>query len=237
MSKFQLLAFDLDGTVADTERVTLPDAIDMLNTEFNVPVTLEHWLAHFHGLAGQPLLNAIERDFGVIIAHGVFLERRNARIRRVFSNNGMPPAPGLYPTLKKLAAGGYQMAICSNSQPERIHLTLSYLTGQTKAGLHLTDMFEGCCFSGVGSTHKPKPAPDVYLAALEAFKIKPEKAIAVEDSATGIASANAAGMACVGFTGLARHPDTEKTKLEDAGAIALMSDWAEFPAILKKLEK
>jgi beta-phosphoglucomutase-like phosphatase (HAD superfamily) len=98
-------------------------------------------------------------------------------------------------------------------------------------------MFEGTCFAGVGSTHKPKPAPDVYVAALEAFKVKPEAAIAVEDSATGVAAALAAGMQCIGFTGLARHPEEEAERLSKAGAVAIMADWAEFAGILKKLEK
>jgi len=237
MPKFQLLAFDLDGTLADTERVTLPDAIEMLNEEFNVPVTIDHWFAHYHGLAGQPLLDKIEADFGVTIPHGLFIERRNARIKNVFRSNGLNAAPGLYATLKQLAAGSYQMCICSNSQPERIHLTLAYLLGQTNAGLHLTDMFESCCFSGIDGVHQPKPAPDVYQAALTAFKVAPQAALAVEDSATGIAAATAAGMPCVGFYGLARHPEVEKAKLEAAGAVALMTDWTEFPAILKRLEE
>ncbi|HEX2859860.1 MAG TPA: HAD family phosphatase [Alphaproteobacteria bacterium] len=237
MPKFELLAFDLDGTMADTERVSLPDAIDMLNSEFNIPVTLDFWFTNYHGLAGQPLLDALARDFGVVIANSHFIERRNARIRKVFTSQPLPAAPGLYPTLRQLAAGGYQMAICSNSQPERVHLTISHLAGQTKAGLHLTDMFEGCCFSGVGSTHEPKPAPDVYLAALAQFKIAPTRALAVEDSATGVVAAHKAGMPCVGFTGLARHPEEERARLEAAGVVAIMADWAEFPAILAKLEK
>lgn len=39
-----------------------------------------------------------------------------------------------------------------------------------------------------------KPAPDIYLKALKALGLTADKAIAVEDSPTGIASAKAAGL-------------------------------------------
>src|SRR5207248_11429090 len=42
-----------------------------------------------------------------------------------------------------------------------------------------------------------KPAPDVYLRAAERLGAAPEECVALEDSAPGIASARAAGMACI----------------------------------------
>ncbi len=42
-----------------------------------------------------------------------------------------------------------------------------------------------------------KPHPGCYLQALEGLGVAPEAAVAVEDSATGLASARAAGLACV----------------------------------------
>ena len=41
---------------------------------------------------------------------------------------------------------------------------------------------------------KSKPEPDIYLMACEKLGIKPEEAIAIEDSFNGIRSAYAAGM-------------------------------------------
>ncbi|HYY83115.1 MAG TPA: HAD family hydrolase, partial [Beijerinckiaceae bacterium] len=40
----------------------------------------------------------------------------------------------------------------------------------------------------------PKPAPDLYLAACAALGAPPERAAALEDSQTGVASARAAGL-------------------------------------------
>ena len=47
----------------------------------------------------------------------------------------------------------------------------------------------------------PKPAPDVYLAACDALGVAPGRALAIEDSAHGVAAAKAAGLRCVAVPG------------------------------------
>jgi HAD superfamily hydrolase (TIGR01509 family) len=44
---------------------------------------------------------------------------------------------------------------------------------------------------------RPKPAPDLYLLACERLGVPPADALALEDTASGIAAAKAAGMACI----------------------------------------
>jgi beta-phosphoglucomutase-like phosphatase (HAD superfamily) len=45
---------------------------------------------------------------------------------------------------------------------------------------------------------RPKPAPDVYLEACRSLGAEPADAVALEDTATGLAAARAAGMRTVG---------------------------------------
>jgi HAD superfamily hydrolase (TIGR01509 family) len=51
-----------------------------------------------------------------------------------------------------------------------------------------------CCLEDVAWA---KPAPDLYLALLEAWKIRPDEAFAFEDSPHGVSSAKRAGLFCV----------------------------------------
>jgi putative hydrolase of the HAD superfamily len=44
---------------------------------------------------------------------------------------------------------------------------------------------------------RSKPAPDLYLSVCECLGVAPTEAIALEDSANGIAAAKAAGLRCV----------------------------------------
>ena len=42
-----------------------------------------------------------------------------------------------------------------------------------------------------------KPAPDIYLVACERLAVEPSEAVALEDSASGVAAAKAAGLTCI----------------------------------------
>ena len=57
-----------------------------------------------------------------------------------------------------------------------------------------------------------KPAPDLYLAVCECLGVDPAEAVALEDSANGIAAAKAAGMRCVAIP----NPMTEGLDLSAA---------------------
>ena len=61
------------------------------------------------------------------------------------------------------------------------------------------------CFDVVASAEdveNGKPAPDVYMRALEALDADTSRTIAVEDSTTGANAAKAAGLQCIGYTGV-----------------------------------
>ena len=60
----------------------------------------------------------------------------------------------------------------------------------------LTDGFDAIVTSD-DVTH-PKPAPDIYLLVCERLGVPPSAALALEDSASGVAAAKAAGLTCIG---------------------------------------
>ena len=53
------------------------------------------------------------------------------------------------------------------------------------------------CVRSRDDVEHPKPAPDVYLAALDHLGVAPHEAIALEDSPHGVTAAKAAGLYCV----------------------------------------
>ncbi|MET9970463.1 HAD family phosphatase [Streptomyces sp. NPDC006356] len=76
------------------------------------------------------------------------------------------------------------IAVASNSSRELLDTALE------SAGLigYFT------CTFAADEVRSPKPAPDLYLAACAALGVAPRRSVAFEDSATGIASARAAGL-------------------------------------------
>ena len=84
-----------------------------------------------------------------------------------------------------------------------------------------------------------KPDPAVYLAALELLDLPPTQALAVEDAASGVLSAVGAGIAVVGnlrFVPAGERSERER-ELRDAGAVAVVSDWAELEALLAPADR
>jgi HAD superfamily hydrolase (TIGR01509 family) len=95
--------------------------------------------------------------------------------------------PGVEAWFDEAEALGLPLAIASSSDSEWIAENLETL------GITHRFKFVSCCDKGV----PPKPAPDCYLAACHALGVEPTHALAVEDSANGIAAAKAAGLRCV----------------------------------------
>ncbi|MDP4823228.1 MAG: HAD-IA family hydrolase, partial [Aestuariivirgaceae bacterium] len=76
----------------------------------------------------------------------------------------------------------------------------------------------------VEDVKNPKPAPDLYLLAAARAGVEPAHCAVVEDSATGVAAARAAGMNVIGFTGSAHDPAAAAVDLNEAGAHILLED-------------
>lgn len=235
-----LLAFDLDGTLADTESLSLIDLFALLQETFDIPMTVDHWWeAGYHGMSGEPLMAKLNAEYGKGLEWKTFFPIRSARLPRVFGQ-GIPAAPGMLQALKAAAVAGHQMCVCSNSDPQRVALSLTQITGQHSAGLFLDKMFDGHTFSA-NNPHdpahslKPKPAPDVYQTASIFYGVDPAQCVAVEDSVIGVQAAVAAGFRCIGYTGLSKHPNHATDTLQAAGATVLMNHWDDFMPTLNTL--
>ncbi len=82
-------------------------------------------------------------------------------------------------------------AIATNADDRTLELTNNALKLDTFFGKHMYGI------SSVG--HVGKPRPEIYLHAAAQLGIAPQECIAIEDSATGIKAAQAAGMHCIGI--------------------------------------
>jgi HAD superfamily hydrolase (TIGR01509 family) len=78
----------------------------------------------------------------------------------------------------------------------------------------------------------PKPAPDVYLAAAQAFGLAPSACLVVEDSVTGVTAATAAGMTVLGFIGGGHASDAQIDALHAAGARHVFDDMLQLPELV-----
>ena len=66
-----------------------------------------------------------------------------------------------------------------------------------------------------GDEKRAKPAPDLYLEALDGLGLEPDEAIAFEDSLHGVRAAKAAGLFCVAVP----NPVTASLALDEADLV------------------
>src|SRR3954463_9061315 len=124
-------------------------------------------------------------------------------------DHGVPAMPGASELVAALRAAGIPVGLATNSARDFADKAL-----RSAGLLHAFDVTVSA-----DEVSRPKPAPDLYLAAARALGAAPGDCVALEDSNTGVAAAKAAGMTVVGvpsFPGveLARA-DVVATSLRD----------------------
>lgn len=98
----------------------------------------------------------------------------------------MPTRPGAIESVRHMKAH-FRVGLASGSPTEIIKAVLR-ITG-------LDQLFEVIIYGD--DIARGKPAPDIYLAALARLGVAPAAAVGIEDSANGLRSLHAAGMAAV----------------------------------------
>ena len=180
--------FDFDGTLADTERFGI-ELDEKAYASYGIEPT-ETEKASLSGTDGSESIPALFRAHGMDLSAAEFFAHRGPSdiIYREFP---IKASPGARLLMQRLHAAGARIAVVSTTRHALVE------TGLTRVGL--ADLVE-LVFGGddVGR-HKPHPEP--YTHALEAFGVAPAEAVAFEDSPSGVASAQAAGVYTLGFTG------------------------------------
>ena len=126
-----------------------------------------------------------------------------------------------------LAQNNYNFFIGSNSERNRI------LFGLEKVEfLNFFDVDKVFSFDMV---EKPKPQPDIYLAAINAHQLNKKETVVIEDSAVGVLAGVAAGVKVIGLTaGGHWYKDRSTKELLDAGAFKLADS---YESLLKEIKK
>ena len=185
MTMVAAVIFDNDGLMLDTEQAWTR-AETALFAAHGVAFTLEHkrdMLGSSRAIAAAKM----ERHLGLPGRGEALMDELHALVMDELKR-GAPPMPGAVTLLGALRERGVPVALASNSVATFVERAL--------AGAGLTDAFDAILTAD--RVARPKPAPDVYLAAAEALGAVPERCVAMEDSQTGVAAARAAGMAVVG---------------------------------------
>ena len=180
MRQAEAVAFDCDGTIADTESLS---EVAWSETLASRGVT---WTAEdFAALVGRPFAVNWERfstrgDLGDL---ETFRTELRARFRALF-DAGLEVHDDAVTVLRAAAAAGLGVAVVSSSTRDHIERVLD----RAQVG----DLVHHIVASGDTEGHKPDPDP--YLAACERLAVPPSLTVGVEDTPTGVRSSRSAGL-------------------------------------------
>lgn len=127
--------------------------------------------------------------------------------RRLVEEGAVTPRSGVRRLAGEALGAGWSVAVASTSAEESVRAVLRSAVGDELS--REIPIFAGDLVSA------KKPAPDIYLAALEGVGVAPESAVAIEDSRNGLLAATAAGVACV----VARSAYTQEQAMTEASIV------------------
>lgn len=207
--------FDLDGTLLDSEPLHRRAAEDVL-AEHGVRLSAPEYRA-MAGFADAAFFTAVRSRYALTADIATLTAARTARLLELLATHRLPPNPGVVALLDVLASRQVPCAVASGSVSALIEALLA------AAGLH-----ERLPIYRSGHDHvaRPKPAPDVFLAAAEALGVPAAQCLAVEDSHTGARAALDAGC-CVVFVPSPSYPSAPPP-----GVHLAVSELGELAALL-----
>jgi HAD superfamily hydrolase (TIGR01509 family) len=188
--------FDLDGLLADTERlhfqayqITLSEhGLPLMETEY-----CEHWVRSGKGIADWVAMQGLDLDPQA-------LRLRKSELYADLLPSSLRPMEGALELLRGFY-GQFKIALASSSYRDAIEGVV--------AGLGIASYFEAIV-SG-SDVLQVKPAPDIFLKAARALTVKPEECLVVEDAEKGVVAAYLAGMRCIAVPNdYTRHHDFSK---------------------------
>ncbi len=184
---FDLVIFDCDGVLVDSERLAIRVEAEVL-CELGWPMTEDEVADRFLGRSVAYMQAEVARELGRPIDWQATF---GVRHREVFEDE-LVAVDGVTEVVLTLLAAGVPMCVASSSLRQSLDFKL-----------HRTDLwdpFAGNVFSGDDVAHA-KPAPDVFLHAAAAMGTAPSRCAVVEDSVAGVTAAVAAGMAVFAYAG------------------------------------
>jgi HAD superfamily hydrolase (TIGR01509 family) len=212
MPRFDLVIFDCDGVVVDSERVVFEVFGSFVRSQ-GVHLREAEMYETFLGRRLAECMAIVERMSGKSVPPSA-LDRYCADRDRVLRER-VQPVKRIREVLETLTV---PFCIASSGGYDKMRITL----GATE----LMPFFEGRLFSAT-EVPRGKPAPDIFLFAAERMGASPARTAVVEDSVNGVLAGCAAGMTVFGYVDL-----TPPSKLVEAGASRTFTDMAELPALL-----
>jgi HAD superfamily hydrolase (TIGR01509 family) len=180
--QIKAVVFDMDGVLIDAREwhyEALNRALGLLGYE----ITRYEHLTTYDGLPTKRKLRMLTVERGLPEElHGFLNSLKQQYTLELVATRCKPVFHHQY-ALSQLKAAGYSLGVASNS----VRRTVEEMMERSDLMRYLDVMISN---EDVG---RPKPDPEMYLAALDRLGVRPEETVIVEDNENGVKAATAAG--------------------------------------------
>lgn len=220
MSDIQLVIFDCDGVLMDSEIVAAAAELEIYS-EFGIEMEPAEFSERFAGKDSALIKLDMEAELGRTLPDDT-MKKIHANVTALCGKEAKM-VKGADTVLDMLDQA---RCICSNGPQAKMKHMLD------RVGLY--DRFRPYIFSAKDfDPPRHKPEPDIIHKALAEFELQPRQAIVIEDSKYGIEAARRAGTRVIGFTGASHTYPTHADELIDAGAETVISRFSDLPTIIE----
>lgn len=197
MKKLLALIFDVDGTLADTEReghrVAFNRAFTDAGLDWDWSVKLygellritggKERIRYFLEHQGRQLARPAQLDQFIADLHAA----KTVHFTNMMDDGAIPLRPGVARLLQEARDAGMRLAIATTTTPANVTALLRSTLGADSIG-----WFDVIAAGDI--VPAKKPAPDIYTYALRQLQLDASMCLAFEDSANGVQSATGAGL-------------------------------------------
>lgn len=218
--KIQAVLFDMDGVLIDSEKIILEAAMIGLK-QFGVNASPDDFTPFIGGGETRYLGGPAEK-YGV-----KFVPEMKTVVYEIYNDILKQHPESVYPgvlDIVRQVMGKYKAAVCSAADYPKVCHNLN--------AIGVTPEFFTSLVTG-SDVDRQKPFPDIFLKGAENCKADPKLCVAIDDAINGVKAANAAGCVSVGVT----TSFTREELINEAGAMYVIDDIREFPALLERIEK
>ena len=181
----KLAIFDMDGTIADSEKIAQRVTIEFFKTKGIIINKKEQ--KDVFGLNWKDLVREILKRNGMEYSQTLKDTLKERYVRTM--KKEVEAIPGAHDLLSYLKES-LPLALATNSRYREVEIICSKLDFNKFFDLKLAR----------DHVKNAKPDPEIYLKAANNFNVKPDECIVFEDSVVGIKAAKNAGMKCIAIT-------------------------------------
>jgi len=188
------LIFDVDGVIADTERVNAEASIKVFATLFGVDGVVRSDFEKGLGRGAAEYVRAAARVHGLDLSDEqveAATQARQETFLAMLEKEPLPAFPGVLELMSTaLSDPDFKVGIATSSTREKSeavlksaqipYLKMEYVTGS--------------------DVQKKKPDPELFLIAARRLGLAPKQCVVIEDAPNGVEAAKAAGCRCIAVT-------------------------------------